>query len=150
MTYGERLASAMAECGFEVEGGQSKLARAIGNNSQSINQAINNGSNLRAVYHVRACIRLGIRPLWLSEGRGLRYDPAGPRAAFPGAEAPWGIPDAWRQGLEAEQGSNHRTGEHQHADLSLPEQIVINAMRGDDRVRGVLQTIVELAAVGRS
>lgn len=146
MSYGDRLASAMDECDFAAEGGQSRLARAIGNNSQSINQAINSSSNLRAVFHVRACIRLGIRPLWLSEGRGLRYDPAGPRSAFPGGDVPYVVPVRWKEGFEAEQ-SGSMTTEMRHADLSLAEQALINKLRASPKLQQAVLTIVEMAAV---
>lgn len=88
-TYGERLQSAMQEAGFGGPGGQTKLANEIGARSQTINQAVNGGSKeLSATFHVRACMRLGVRPLWLSEGRGPRYERGGPVAAIPGAPEP--------------------------------------------------------------
>lgn len=88
-TYGERLESAMQEAGFGGTGGQTRLAKEIGARSQTINQALKGGSKeLTATFHVRACLRLGIRPLWLSEGRGPRYERGGPVAAIPGATEP--------------------------------------------------------------
>lgn len=86
-TYGERLESAMREAGFGGPGGQSRLAEQIGARSQTINQALKGGSKeLSATFHVRAAIRLGVKALWLSEGRGPRYEPAGPQAAVFGAD----------------------------------------------------------------
>lgn len=146
MSYGDRLASAMDECDFSTEGGQSRLARAIGNNSQSISQALNSSSNLRAVFHVRACIRLGIRPLWLSEGRGLRYDPAGPRSAFPGGDVPYVIPAKWKEGFEAEQGGS-MTSDVRQADLSLAEQALITKLRANPKLLPAFLAIVESTAV---
>jgi hypothetical protein len=74
-TYGGRLASAMHEGGFGGPGGQSQLAKEIGVRSQTINQALSGGSKeLSATHHVRVCLRLGVRPLWLSEGKGARYE----------------------------------------------------------------------------
>lgn len=88
-TYGERLQSAMQEAGFGGPGGQTKLANEIGARSQTINQALKGGSKeLTATFHVRACLRLGIRPLWLSEGRGPRYERSGPvHGVIGGADA---------------------------------------------------------------
>lgn len=88
-TYGERLQSAMQEAGFGGPGGQTKLANEIGARSQTINQALKGGSKeLTATFHVRACLRLGIRPLWLSEGRGPRYESSGPvHGVIGGADA---------------------------------------------------------------
>lgn len=69
----------MQEAGFGGPGGQTKLANEIGARSQTINQALKGGSKeLTATFHVRACLRLGVRPLWLSEGRGPRYERGGP------------------------------------------------------------------------
>ena len=85
-TYGERLESAMQEAGFGGPGGQTRLAKEIGARSQTINQALKGGSKeLSATFHVRAAMRLGVRPLWLSEGRGPRHEPGGPKPAVLGA-----------------------------------------------------------------
>lgn len=74
-TYSDRLKSAMEEAGYGGPGGQTKLAKEIGARSQTINQAVSGGSKeLSATFHVRACMRLGVLPLWLSEGKGRRYE----------------------------------------------------------------------------
>jgi hypothetical protein len=146
-TYAARLASAMREAGFGEQGGQSRLAREIGCLSQSINQALQ-GGKLKTDYHVRICIRLGVRPLWLSEGRGARYDPAGPRAAIAGADAPYVIPSEWLAGLRAEQGPDANVaGEFKQADLSWSEQALITKLRTSQKLSDAVTTLVAMAAV---
>lgn len=147
-TYAARLEAAMQDAGFGEQGGQSRLAREIGCLSQSINQALSGGT-LKTAYHVRVCIRLGVRPLWLSEGRGLRYDSAGPRAAIPGAEAPYTIPKAWMDGLRAEQGADAQVSETRHADLTWSEQALLTKLRTSQRLSDAVTTLVEMAAVDR-
>lgn len=137
----------MEDAGFGEAGGQSRLAREIGCLSQSINQALA-GGKLKTDYHVRVCIRLGVRPLWLSEGRGLRYESAGPRAAIPGAEAPYTIPQAWMDGFRAEQGADAQVSDAKHADLSWAEQALITKLRTSQRLSDAVTTLVEMAAVG--
>jgi hypothetical protein len=148
-TYAARLASAMEVADFGGKGGQSQLAREIGCLSQSINQALG-GTTLKSLYHVRACIRLGIRPLWLSEGRGLRYDPAGPRIAIPGGDGPFTVPEAWLAGMRAEQGADALVSEGKHADLTWAEQALINKLRSSSRLAGAVTTLVEMADVSRA
>jgi hypothetical protein len=96
-TYGERLQSAMQEAGFGGPGGQTRLADEIGAKSQTINQALKGGSKeLSATFHVRVCMRLGVRPLWLSEGKGPRYERSGSVAALPGAAEPQHLSESRR------------------------------------------------------
>lgn len=150
-TYGQRLASAMAVAGFPVRGGQSKLGRAIGCTSQTVSQAINRNLTLGAVFHVRASIRLGVRPQWLAEGRGQRYDPAGPRVALPGVEPPFAVPDEWLEGFETEQGAHAppHVSESRHHNLNLAEQALINKLRSSPRLFEAVATVVELAEVSK-
>lgn len=145
-TYGQRLASAMEEAGFPARGGQSKLAKSIGCTSQTVNQALK-GLTLGAIYHVRASIRLGIRPLWLAEGRGQRYDPAGPRVAVPGEEPPYSVPEAWAAGFAAEQGA--RINDAQDSSFNLSEQALIHKLRASTRLSDAITALVDMADVSK-
>ena len=48
-------------------------------------------------------MRLGVRPLWLSEGKGVRYERSGPVAVLPGVSDPKNIDEVRRLFLLREQ-----------------------------------------------
>lgn len=149
-TYAGRLASAMSEAGLGEAGGQSQLAKAIGCRSQTINQALS-GSVLGALYHVRACIRLGVMPLWLSEGRGPRYDAAGPRAAIPGDGDPPVLHSVWLAHAEKSgSGVARHVNDVRGLDLNLAEQALVLKLRRSQPLFQAVSTLVELADVGRT
>lgn len=141
----------MLEAGFPEHGGKSQLARAIGCTPQTVNQAVNRNLTLGAVNHVRAAMRLGVRPQWLAEGRGQRYDPAGPRLAMPGVEAPFSVPDTWVAAFEAEQGAHAppHASESRHDNLNLAEQALINKLRASPRLFEAVCTLVDFADVSK-
>lgn len=149
-TYAGRLASAMSEAGLGEAGGQSRLAKAIGCRSQTINQALG-GSVMGAIYHVRACIRMGVMPLWLSEGRGPRYDAAGPRAAIPGEEDPTLMHSVWLANAEKSgQGVARHVNDARGFDLNLAEQALVLKLRRSQPLYQAVTTLVEMADVGRA
>lgn len=148
-TYAERLASAMKIAGFGDVGGQSALAKAIGCRPQTINQALN-GLTLGALYHVRVCMRLGIQPLWLVEGRGHRYDPAGPRPAMPGGDGPTHIPAEWEEGFSSEQGIGKGRGAGKFADLTQMEQEILTKLRNSSALADAVGTIVRMIDPSRT
>ena len=149
-TYSARLASAMSEAGLGEPGGQSRLAKAIGCRSQSINQALG-GSVLGAIYHVRACMRLGVMPLWLAEGRGPRYDAAGPRAAIPGEEEPTVLHSVWlARADKSGEGVVRQVNDVRGLDLNLSEQAMVLKMRRSLPLYQAITTLVDLADVGRA
>lgn len=139
----------MAEAGFPEHGGKSQLARAIGCTPQTVNQAVNRNLTLGAVNHVRAAMRLGVRPQWLAEGRGQRYDPAGPRPAMPGVEPPFLVPARWVAAFEAEQGAHspHQVSDIRHDNLNLAEQALINKLRSNPRLFEAVATVVDFVDV---
>lgn len=144
-TYAARLDSAMKAAGFGDVGGQSRLAKAIGCRSQTINQALN-GSVLSAIYHVRACIRLGVMPLWLSEGRGPRFDAAGPRAALPGEEDPLVLPSQWLANAER---SGEGVGRHVSDgsfEVDFAERALLQKLRRNPDLRQSVVTLVNMAS----
>lgn len=155
-TYGERLESAMQEAGFGGPGGQSQLAREIGARSQTINQAIKGGSKeLSATFHVRACMRLGIRPLWLSEGRGPRYERGGPVAAIPGAPDPAQLGEVHRLFLlrDASQAGPAPAAVADHSTVYSDDQcerLLAKIRRRSPAFQSVIAQLVDLADSGQT
>lgn len=155
-TYGQRLQSAMQEAGFGGTGGQTRLAEEIGARSQTINQAIKGGSKeLSATFHVRACMRLGVRPLWLSEGKGIRYERSGPVAVLPGATDPKQIDEVRRLFLSREGSESQATElltaeaprvEYQGAD----RQLLAKLRSRPPAFQALVENLIEMADRGQT